>query len=63
MGLNFQIRQPLPLMGGIPGRLEMTAELRNLLAQGYIPMTSPDGGSLILIQFPRAIRGGFSFIF
>ena len=63
MGLNFQIRQPLPAMAGIPGRLEMTAELRNLLAQGYIPMASPDGGSLVLIQFPRTIRGGFSFIF
>ncbi|MBL0161305.1 MAG: carboxypeptidase regulatory-like domain-containing protein [Bryobacterales bacterium] len=63
MGLNLQFRQPLPAIGGIPGRLEMTAELRNLLAQGYIPMTSPDGGSLLLIQFPRTIRGGFSFIF
>jgi hypothetical protein len=63
MGLNVQVRQPLPAMGGIPGRLEMTAELRNLLAQGYIPMSSPDGGSLLLIQFPRTIRGGFSFIF
>jgi len=63
MGLNFQIRQPLPAVSGIPGRIEMTGELRNLLAQGYIPMTTPDGGSLVLIQFPRTIRGGFSFIF
>lgn len=63
MGLNIQIRQPLPAMAGLPGRLEMTAELRNLLAQGYVPMTSPDGGSLLLVQFPRTIRGGFSFIF
>jgi hypothetical protein len=63
MGLNFQLRQPMPVISGIPGRLEMTAELRNLLAQGYLPVTAADGRSLWLIQFPRTIRGGVSFIF
>jgi hypothetical protein len=63
MGLNIQIRQPLPAMGGMPGRLEMTADLRNLLAQGYVPVATRDGRGLYLIQFPRAVRGGVSFIF
>lgn len=62
LGLNVQIRQPLPVSAG-PGRLEMSAELRNLLAQGYLPITSPDGRRLWLIQMPRAVRGGISFIF
>ncbi|MBI5083791.1 MAG: hypothetical protein HZB13_04240 [Acidobacteria bacterium] len=43
LGLNLQVKQPIPAMGGIPGRFEMTAELRNLLAQGYVPLMSPDG--------------------
>ena len=47
----------------MPGRIEMTAELRNLLAQGYLPLPSSDGSTLFLVQFPRTIRGGLSFIF
>jgi len=62
LGLNVQLRQPLPVSAG-PGRLEMSAELRNLLAQGYLPITSPDGRRMWLIQMPRAVRGGVSFIF
>ncbi len=62
-GLNFQFRQPLPAVGGMPGRIELTAELRNLMAQGYVPVASPDGQIIYLIHFPRAIRGGLSFIF
>lgn len=62
MGLNFQVRQSLPALG-MPGRLEMNAELRNLLAQGYVPIGVTAGGNLVLMQFPRTIRGGLSFIF
>jgi hypothetical protein len=62
MGLNLQVRQPVPA-GGLPGRLEMTAEVRNLLADGYVPVLTPDGRQIWLVQFPRALRGGFSFIF
>lgn len=62
LGLNVTVRQPLPVAAG-PGRLEMSAELRNLLAQGYLPVSSPDGRKLWLIQLPRAVRGGISFIF
>jgi hypothetical protein len=62
-GLNLQIRQPLPTFGMFPGRLEATAEIRNMLAQGYLPITGADGRQLLLVQSPRALRGGFSFIF
>jgi hypothetical protein len=62
-GLNLSVRQPLPGFGGIPGRLEATADLRNLLAQGYLPIRSTDRRSLLLIHSPRALRGGLSFIF
>ncbi|MBA3974703.1 MAG: hypothetical protein C0504_10875 [Candidatus Solibacter sp.] len=62
-GLNFQVRQPLPSSGFMPGRFEMTAEVRNLLAAGYMPIPARDGRTIYLVQFPRSLRGGFSFIF
>ncbi len=62
-GLNIRVRQPIPPIFGMPGRLEATAELRNLLAQGYLPVQTASGQVLILTQSPRAIRGGLSFIF
>jgi hypothetical protein len=46
----------------MPGRLEATAELRNGLGQGYLPITE-GGQRVLLIQSPRALRGGLSFIF
>lgn len=62
-GLNLQLRQPLPSLGGGPGRWEVNAEIRNLLAQGYVPIPTPDGRALFFVQFPRSLRGGLSFIF
>ncbi len=62
-GLNVMIRQPLPSLFGMPGRLELTADLRNLLAQGYLPLYPGDGRRLLIVQSPRAIRGGLNFIF
>ena len=62
-GLNVIIRQPLPAPFGMPGRLELTADLHNLLAQGYLPLYAGDGHRLLIVQSPRAIRGGLSFIF
>lgn len=62
-GLNVIIRQPLPSLFGMPGRLELTADLRNLLAQGYLPLYADDGRRLLIVQSPRAIRGGLNFIF
>lgn len=61
-GLNIYLRQPIPSILGMPGRLEATAELRNALAQGYLPISS-GGQPILLIQSPRALRGGLSFIF
>jgi hypothetical protein len=61
-GLNVRVRQPLPSVLGMPGRLEATAELQNGLAQGYLPV-SEGGQQVTLVQSPRALRGGLSFIF
>lgn len=62
-GLNVRVRQPLPAWNGIPGRIEASAELRNMLAQGYLPISLADGRRLVLAHSPRAVRGGLSFIF
>lgn len=61
-GLNIRVRQPIPAVPGMPGRLEATAELQNGLAQGYLPVTAA-GQHVTLVQSPRALRGGLSFIF
>jgi hypothetical protein len=62
-GLNVIIRQPLPSLFGMPGHLELTADVRNLLAQGYLPLDPGNGRRLTIVQSPRAIRGGLNFIF
>jgi len=62
-GLNVSIRQPIPSFGGVPGRFEATADLRNLLEQGYLPISTVDGRTMLLTNSPRALRGGLSFIF
>jgi len=59
-GLNIMIHQPIP---GFPRRLEATADLRNLLAQGYLPLGVFDGQRVMLVQTPRSFRGGLAFIF
>ena len=62
-GLNIHFRQPLPSFAGLPGRVEATADLQNLMAQGYVSLTAPGGQHMLLTQNPRALRGGLSFIF
>jgi hypothetical protein len=62
-GLNVYVRQPIPTFFSLPWRMEASADLRNLLAQGYLPMSFPDGRRLLLVQTPRSFRGGLSFIF
>jgi hypothetical protein len=61
-GLNVSIRQSLPAPF-MPGRMEISAEMRNLLAQGYLPLRAQTGQRLLLIHTPRAVRGGVAFIF
>jgi len=61
-GLNVRVRQPIPSVPGMPGRLEATAELQNGLAQGYLPVVA-GSQRVTLVQSPRALRGGLSFIF
>ena len=62
-GLDVFVRQPLPSLFGIPGRVELTADLRNLLAQGYLPLGSSNGRSILVMQSPRVLRGGLNFVF
>jgi hypothetical protein len=62
-GLNFGLQQPLPSLFGLPGHLTITADLRNLLAQGYIPLGGGGAGQLLAVQSPRAIRGGLNLTF
>ena len=59
-GLNIYIRQPIP---GLAGRVEATADFRNMLAQGYLPIGIVNGQRVMLVQTPRTVRGGLSFIF
>jgi len=62
-GLNLYIKQPIPGFAGLPWRMEATADLRNLLAQGYLPLGMAGGQQVLLVQTPRSFRGGLSFIF
>lgn len=61
--LNIFIRQPLPGLSFMPGRIEALVDVRNLLSQGYVPMVGQDGRTLYLVQSARAIRGGVAFNF
>ncbi len=61
--LNFFVRQPLPHFHGIPGNMEALIDLRNLLAQGYVPVVGPDGQTVYLVQSARSVRGGVAFTF
>ena len=63
VGWNIYVRQPVPGVPGMHGRLEATADLRNLLAQGYLPLAAEDGGRVLLLHTPRSLRGGLSFVF
>jgi hypothetical protein len=62
-GLNLGVRQPIPGFLGLPGRLELNAEMRNMLEQGYVPVQTPNGRTMWLIPTPKQLRGGLSFIF
>jgi hypothetical protein len=62
-GFSFFIRQPFPHMHFMAGRMEALVDLRNLLAQGYVPVYGPDGKTVYLVQSARSVRGGLAFTF
>ena len=60
---NLFLRQPLPHIHGMPLNMEAIIDLRNLLAQGYVPVIGPDGKTVYLMQSARSVRGGLAFSF
>jgi Carboxypeptidase regulatory-like domain len=61
--LSIFIRQPLPCGGFIPAKMDALLDIRNLLAQGYLPVTGQDGRTVYMVQSARALRGGLAFTF
>jgi hypothetical protein len=59
--LSLSLRQPLP--GFLPGHVDAVIDIRNLLAQGYVPVVGQDGRTVYLVQAARAVRGGLAFTF
>jgi hypothetical protein len=61
--LSFFLRQPIPGTGFLPGHMDALIDVRNLLAQGYIPLLGQDGRTVYLVQSARSVRGGLAFTF
>jgi hypothetical protein len=55
---NLVVRQPIPCMH----HMQAVADFGNLLAQGYVPMTTRDG-NLVMVAAYRTFRGGVSLQF
>jgi len=60
--LNLFVRQPIPSKL-IAGHMELLVDIRNLLAQGYVPVIGSDGRTVYLVQSARSVRGGLAFNF
>ena len=60
--LNVCLRQPIPA-SFLAGHMEILMDLRNLLAQGYVPVMGSDGHTVYLVQSARSVRGGVAFSF
>jgi Carboxypeptidase regulatory-like domain len=58
--LSMEVRQPLPR--SLPCHMEVVADLGNLLAQGYVPLSTSDG-HVVLVSSYRFFRGGLSVQF
>jgi hypothetical protein len=58
--MHVSIRQKLPRIG--LGRWEAIADCDNLMAQGYVSMTTRDGQAILVPAF-RTVRGGLSVQF
>jgi hypothetical protein len=61
--LNLLVRQPIPTMGFLPAHMDAVIDLRNLLAQGYIPVIGQDGQTVYFVQSARSVRGGVTINF
>jgi hypothetical protein len=61
--LNVFLRQPLPGFSFLPLHMEAMLDLRNLMAQGYVPVMGTDGRTVYLVQSARSVRGGVAFTF
>jgi hypothetical protein len=61
--LNIFVRQPVPGIRFLPGLMQVMLDVRNLLAQGYIPVGLNESDKVYLVQAARAIRGGIAFTF
>ena len=61
--VSLFLRQPIPSMGFLTGHVEALIEVRNLLAQGYVPVMGQDGQTVYLVQAARSVRGGLAFNF
>jgi hypothetical protein len=60
---NVFLRQPVRCGKALAGHMDVVVEIRNLLAQGYVPVFGQDGRTVYLVQSARAIRGGLAFNF
>jgi Carboxypeptidase regulatory-like domain len=61
--LNIFFRQPIPGTGFLPAHIDALIDIRNLLAEGYVPVLGQDGRTVYLVQSARSVRGGLSFTF
>ena len=61
--LNVFFKQPVPCTHALQGHMDVVVEIRNLLAQGYVPVFGQDGRTVYLVQSARAVRGGLAFNF
>ncbi|MGA9039903.1 MAG: carboxypeptidase-like regulatory domain-containing protein [Terriglobales bacterium] len=61
--LDIFFRQPIPGTGFFPNHVDVLIDVRNLLAQGYVPVMGQDGRTVYLVQSARAVRGGVAFTF
>ena len=61
--LNLFVRQPIPGTSSLRCKIDALVEVRNLLAEGYVPVMGQDGHTVYLVQSARAVRGGLAFTF
>ena len=58
------VRQPIPTSKLFSAaKMEALVDIRNLLAQGYVPVVGQDGSTVYLVQSARCVRGGLAFTF